>query len=130
MLPFTSLLIALFALLMVILGMLVSLRRFKLQTVFGDGNDDMLRRRIRAHGNFTEYAPLAILIVGILEFRGTVNILVGGLALAFLLSRLLHAYGMLYGQSPTMRGIGMMIQSAAFVVGGGFLVLEMLGILQ
>ena len=35
-----------------------SLRRAKLNTAFGDAGDETLRRRIRAHGNFIEYAPL------------------------------------------------------------------------
>lgn len=125
MLPITSILAALYALMMVALSLLVSLRRRNLWVVHGDANDDILRRRIRAHGNFIEYAPMALLIVALLEYRGSPNLLIGGLALCFLVSRLLHAYGMLYGKSPAERAFGMMLQHAGFVAAALYLIASM-----
>jgi len=69
-LPITSLVAGVFALLLVSLSVQVSLRRAKMNTVFGDAGDKTLRRRIRAHGNFIEYAPLALIALGLVEYRG------------------------------------------------------------
>ena len=61
-LPITALPAGVFALLMVPLSLQVSMRRAQLGGMaFGDGGDDVLRRRIRAHGNFIEYVPTAVI---------------------------------------------------------------------
>ena len=125
-LPVTSLLAGSFALLMVPLSLQVSMRRAKLGVSAGDANDDTLRRRIRAHGNFIEYAPIALIVVGLIELDGTAKPLVVGLAVAFFLSRALHAIGMLYTSTPTLRAGGMLIQHVAFLVAGVWLVLKVI----
>lgn len=129
MLPITSLLTAIFALMMITLSLLVSLRRRKLWVVYGDGDDEILRSRIRAHGNFIEYAPLALFVVGLLEFRGTPNIVIGLLALGFLCARLLHAFGMLYGKGPSTKATGMLVQHACFAIAALYLLGEMFGLI-
>ena len=122
-LPVTSLLAGIFALLMVPLSLQVSMRRVRLGGIpSGHGNDDVLRRRIRAHGNFTEYAPTALIAVGLIEYAGGARSLVIGLAGAFLFSRLLHAAGMLYSSTATLRAVAMLVQHAAFLIGGFWLV--------
>ena len=124
-LTITMLLAGVFALLMVPLSLQVSMRRVKIGGVsFGDGGDEVLRRRIRAHGNFIEYAPTALIAVALIEYGGGARSLVIGLACAFLSSRLLHAIGMLYTSTPTLRAGGMLIQHAAFLVSGCWLVLR------
>ena len=124
-LQITSLLAGIFALLMVPLSLQVSMRRVKLDGIsFGDGNDEILRRRIRAHGNFIEYAPMALISVALIEYGGGAKALVIGLACAFLVSRILHAAGMLYTSTPTLRAGGMLIQHAAFLIAGCWLVYQ------
>ena len=56
---------------MVLLSFQVSLRRAKLNVTHGDANDETLRRRVRAHGNFVEYAPLAVVVLGLMEIAPT-----------------------------------------------------------
>lgn len=113
---------------MVPLSLQVSLRRVKIGGVSsGDGGDETLRRRIRAHGNSIEYAPTALIVVGLVEHGDGAKSLVVGLACAFLASRLPHAVGrsgMLHTSTPTLRGVGMLIQHAAFLVAGCWLVLR------
>ncbi len=128
-LPITSLLAGIFTLLMVPLSLQISISRAKIGGIsgdltFGDGGDETLRRKIRAHGNFIEYAPAALIALGLVEFGGGEKTLVLGLAGAFLISRLLHAGGMLYTSTPLFRGIGMLIQHVAFIIAGGWLVLQ------
>lgn len=125
-LPYTSALAGFFALFMVLLSLMVSLRRARAQAVFGDAGDETLRRRIRAHGNFTEYAPLALILVGLMEFSTAPVSLVAILAGALALSRVLHALGMLYGNTPVLRAVAMLTQHAAFAAAGISLVLRAL----
>lgn len=121
-LPATSVTAAIFAAMVVALGFQVSLRRVKLGGVsFGDAGDLLLRRRIRAHGNFIEYAPLALLCTALLEIQGAPRTLVTALAASFVATRLLHALGMLYSERPAPRAIAMMVQHLTFLVAGGYL---------
>lgn len=121
----TTFLAGIFALMMVPLSLQVSMRRVKLGGVSsGSASDETLRRRIRAHGNFIEYAPTALIAVGLIEFGGGGRSLVVGLAIAFCLSRVMHAIGMLYTSTPTLRAAAMLIQHAAFLVAGVCLMLK------
>lgn len=57
----------------------------------GDGGDDGLLRRIRGHGNFTEYVPLILLMLALLELGGgTPGWLLHVLGATLLIARLLH----------------------------------------
>ena len=124
-LPITSLLTGIFAVLMVPLSFQVSARRVKLGGVSsGDAGDETLRRRIRAHGNFIEYVPTALISVGLIEYAGAARGIVLGLAAAFLVSRILHLIGMLYTSTPALRASGMLIQHAAFLIAGCWLLVR------
>lgn len=125
-LPVTTLLAGLFALMMVPLSLQVSMRRFKLQVTAGDAGDLTLRRRIRAHGNFIEYAPTALVVVALVEYNGAPGTWVCALAIAFFLSRVLHALGMLYMTGPALRAVAMITTHAAFVAAGVWLLIAAL----
>lgn len=56
--------------------------------------DDSLQRRIRAHGNFSEFVPLALLLIAFLEAGGTKHWIVQALLVALLIGRILHPFGM------------------------------------
>jgi uncharacterized membrane protein YecN with MAPEG domain len=97
----TGFYLALLALLYVVLGLQVSRLRRGNRVVFGDGDNIKLRSAIRAHGNFAEYVPIIVLLVGLLEMSGTsavrIHVLMGGL----LVARLLHPLGMYVGPRST-----------------------------
>lgn len=121
-LPATSVTAAIFAVMIALLGFLVSLRRVKLGGIsFGDGGDATLQRRIRAHGNFIEYAPLALICVALLEFQAAHHIFVSAVAGLFVVTRVLHAMGMLYSGAPTARAVAMMVQHLTFLAAGAYL---------
>ncbi|GJE61382.1 MAPEG family protein [Methylobacterium trifolii] len=86
---------ALLALLYVGLSGWVVAGRLSGDVLIGDGGEDALTRRIRAHGNFSEYVPLALVLVGLLEAHGAAPGLVRTLLVLLLLARLLHPVGML-----------------------------------
>lgn len=83
---------------------------------FQDGGDEGLKHRIRAFGNFTEYTPFCIIMLGLLELNQAPAALIWGLGITFILGRLSHAYGMLSNPyNPTMRIIGMFATYAIFL---------------
>jgi uncharacterized protein len=56
-----------FALMYFFLTMRVARRRGQMRIPLGSGGDAELERRIRAHGNFIEYVPLALILLGFME---------------------------------------------------------------
>jgi len=81
----------------------VRLRRGK-RISLGDGGDKDLLAAIRAHANFMEYVPLCLLLIYICHvYYGYRTI--AGLSLLLLVSRLLHAGGLL-GLVPQGRFLG------------------------
>jgi hypothetical protein len=123
-LQITSLIAALMGLMMVPLSFRVSLRRRHLKTSFGDADDELLRRSIRAHGNFVEYAPTALILLALVEWNGAPAMLTWSLAIAFLAARVLHAYGMLYTAGHGARGIGMLVQHLSFLLAAAWLLFD------
>jgi uncharacterized membrane protein YecN with MAPEG domain len=114
-LQITAITAAVFAILMVILSGLTSLSRARLKASHGDQGDETLRRRIRAHGNFAEYAPMALILLGLVEGLGAHRGTVLGLAIAFVAARVLHALGMLFESRATLKAIAMFAQHTAFI---------------
>ncbi|MCH8543043.1 MAG: MAPEG family protein [Alcanivorax sp.] len=93
-LPVTALYTGLFLLLMTVLAANVVRQRLGGKVSLGDGGNRTLTQAIRAHGNATEYVPLVLIGLAVLELTGTSGAalhLYGGL---FFLGRLLHAAGM------------------------------------
>lgn len=86
------------ALLYVWLSLRVINVRHTVKAAFGDGDDKILRKRIRAHGNFSEYAPILFLLLVVAELQGTPGWVLHGFGGLILLSRGAHAY--FISQSP------------------------------
>jgi uncharacterized protein len=125
-LPITSLLAGLFALMMVILSLQISLDRVKLGAE--QQQDKTLRRKVRAHGNFIEYAPSMLILVGLMEYSGGSKTLVMSIAAVFFITRVLHALGMLYTSTAALRGAAMLVQHVAFLWAGVWLILKSLSL--
>ncbi|MDP4025073.1 MAPEG family protein [Methylobacterium sp. NEAU 140] len=90
------------------------------EVLHGDGGDPGLQKRIRAHANFSEYVPLALILIGLLEAGGGGPGLVRGLLVALLVGRILHPIGMFAApNSPRQfacRGGGILLTLAALAV--------------
>ena len=84
----------LFALLYALLSARVVVDRGRTGIVHGDGGHDGLNRVIRAHGNFAEYVPFILLLVGFAEVRGASPSLVHALLLPLMIARIMHPIGM------------------------------------
>ena len=98
---------ALCAVLQVTLTALVIARRARSGISLLDGGDTALTRRMRAHGNFTETAPLALLLMGFLELAAAPRGLLLGLAGLLIVGRLLHAVGVIAQGDSWARRLGM-----------------------
>ena len=59
----------------------------------GDANNLRLKRAIRAHGNFAEYAPLAVILAAFVEIQQFAAVIVHALCWILIIGRLIHAYG-------------------------------------
>ena len=77
--------------------------RWKYRVSLGDGDESRLRRRIRAHGNFVETVPMALLLMWFAEnyvFNQWVAHVFGSV---LLIGRLLHVYGLVSNRSTVNR---------------------------
>lgn len=120
--PVTALYAALLALLLLLLSARVSLLRRATGTPFGFGEDPRLLRAIRAQANFAEYAPMALLLLLLLEARDVPQGFLYILGGAVLGGRLLHALGI----SPEperliLRQMGMVLTFGALGFGAALL---------
>jgi uncharacterized membrane protein YecN with MAPEG domain len=92
--PMVALYAAINALIMLTLGVLVVRARVKTRTEIGFGEDPLMMGAIRAHGNNTEYVPVALLLMLILfplQANAYIIHAVGG---TLTLGRVLHAIGL------------------------------------
>ena len=71
----------------------ISARR-SAKVYLGDGGNEQLLQNIRAHGNFSEYVPLALLLIVLAEIQGAPALLIHTLGTLLVLARLTHAFGL------------------------------------
>jgi uncharacterized membrane protein YecN with MAPEG domain len=118
MLPITALYAGILALLYVALSVNVIRTRRAAGVSLGHAGDKTLERRIRAHGNFAEYAPMGLILVGLTEGLGADVVTVHGLGAALLVGRLCHAFA-LTSRTPRMRArvAGMALTFAVLISG-------------
>ncbi len=110
MIPITSIFASLATLMYIALAFrVIAIRRTK-RISLGIGTDPRLETRMRQHGNFSEYAPLTLLLMGMAEIQGAPNALVVAIGLALLISRVAHAFGLGLMSKPVglkLRTLGM-----------------------
>ncbi len=119
-LPVTSITAAIAAIMLVVLGVLAGMQRTRTKILLGTGDDDILLRRVRAHGNFAEYVPIALILLGLTEAMGGSDTLLWTMAVLLIGGRALHIVGILAFVLPA-RGIGMLMTLASILIGAGTL---------
>lgn len=67
-------------------------RRFKVG--IGTGKNALLAKAIRVHGNFSEYVPLAIILLGCYEINGASAMMLHCIGSILVLGRVLHVIGL------------------------------------
>ena len=84
---------AILGLLFILLSKNVIKTRRKERVAIGDGGNPRMQRAIAAHNNFSQYVPLALLLLAFLEMQQGSTVLIQILCAALLIARLVHAYG-------------------------------------
>jgi uncharacterized membrane protein YecN with MAPEG domain len=108
---------ALLALLCMVLSVRVMRERGRARVAIGTGGNIALERRIRVHGNFAEYVPLALLLLAFMELRGSAAWYLHLLCLGLLIGRLAHAIGV--SQDPDvlpLRAAGVVLTMAVTIL--------------
>lgn len=90
----TGLYAGLSGLLLIVLYARVSQRRIATRIGVGTGGDIELEQRVRAHANFIETVPLALILLYLVEQSGVSPTYVHAFGAALVLARLGHAQGM------------------------------------
>ena len=107
---------AVFALLLVTLSIRVIRVRRRERVPLGAGGNRLVERAMRTQGNFTEYVPLTLLLLAMLELKDAAAWHLHLLCAVLLVGRLIHAYGV--GREPetyTFRTVGMALTFFALI---------------
>ncbi len=128
MLPITTLLACGIAILFLALSWIVIKQRGRSGSSLGDNGDEALIRKIRAHANLTEFAPLLILLVGLAELKSGAPLVVGTIAAAFMLGRLMHGYALAVSNHSPIGRAGGFLLSALSIAAAVIYNLVLLGI--
>lgn len=111
-LPVTALTAAILAIMILITALATVRQRFKSGAAFGDGdgNNADLVSAMRAHGNLTEHAPMAVIMIAVLEMVPANHIVLTAIAALFLAARTAHIIGLFQqvenGKPPLARSLG------------------------
>ena len=88
-----------------LLGVLLAVRvivtRVRLGVNAGDGGHAVLAQAIRAHSNFAEHAPLAVLLLALAEASGAVRWAIIALGAVLVVARLASAWGLNHTLGPS-----------------------------
>lgn len=78
----------------------------------------ILQRKVRAHGNFTEYVPIGLLFIIALELMHSQPWLVWLLGSTLTVARIIYAYGVITTYGPSIgRAIGFFSTWFVYIVG-------------
>lgn len=119
-LPITAVTAAVAGIILVVLGVTAGGQRGKSKISLGTGDDEILLRKVRAHGNFTEYTPIALILLALAEMAGTNHALLWAVSGLLIVGRILHAIGLIGSVMPC-RVVGMLMTVASVLLGAGIL---------
>jgi uncharacterized membrane protein YecN with MAPEG domain len=111
--------VALNALVMLVLGILVTRARVMTKTDIGDGGKPEMAAPLRAHGNNSEWTPMGLLLIWALASFPTGYIwLIHSVGIPLTLGRILHGIGMSGSTGPgPLRFLGMILTWIAYIIG-------------
>ena len=94
--------------------------RYRHKISIGDGGDPSFLRTMRAHGNFAEYVPMALLLMAMAELLGAGAAVLHAIGALLLAGRLAHGWCFLFtDRNLKARSAGMVMTLAAIAIGGG-----------
>ena len=107
-LPITLLTASILGLVLIWLSFRVINTRVQTESLIGDNGHEDLTYKIRSHANFTEYTPLFLILLGLLEVMGGHSMTLAIIAGIFVVARLLHVFGMGANANLKLRQVGML----------------------
>lgn len=75
----------------------------------GDGGNEKVLRRMRAHANYVEYTPFVLLLIAAIELAGQGSPWLAYVSGAYFIGRIAHAYGMEGGKFGLGRTVGTLV---------------------
>jgi len=127
---------AILIILQAMLMMLVGIHRVRAGINLGVGDDPVLERKIRRHGNLAENAALFIVVLALAEMTVVPNEVVKVIAIIFIVARIFHAIALstLAGSQGSeggavfkaLRALGAFGTLGSFLVLGGYLLFGIL----
>ena len=116
---------AILVLIFVVLAWRVIQMRSSAKISMGHGGDPIMERRIRVHGNFAEYVPLALLLLAFMEMQRHSIYIIHILCLILVFARIVHAIGVTpVRENLQMRVIGASSTFIVLVVASIFLLIN------
>jgi len=123
---------AILGLILAALSVWVSAGRVRSGVLHGDGRQEAFGRRVRAHANFTEYVPMILILVALLEMMRTSIYLITVLLVILVIARLMHPFGMLAPvnsmQQYVFRGLPAVATVAVLIIAALTLLLRCLAV--
>ena len=114
-LPITLTMAAAAAFLHIWLAIRCSMVRIKEKVMTGDGGSATMLNRMRAHSNFTENAPLFVILLGLNELADGSSRWLWGAGIVFIVARLSHAIGMDRPAPNIFRAGGMLLTTLVLI---------------
>ena len=102
----TALYAGILGLMAMALSSMAGMKRGKTGISIGDGGDPDLLLAARRHGNFVEYVPLILILVGLLEMKGISSTAIHVMLGALVAFRFAHAVGL---KADTTQGLGRLV---------------------
>ena len=94
MLTVTALYAGILALISMVLAYFTGTTRAKAQVSIGDGGNKDLLVAIRRHANFTEYVPLIVVMMAVIELNGAPKLWLHVIGIATVVARIAHPIGL------------------------------------
>lgn len=118
---------SLFAALLTILYVVLSFRIIRLRWVervgIGTGTSQPLEVAVRIHGNFAEYVPLGLILIGLMEMSGAPMWVLYSMGGLLFVARIFHAIGLTKSVGVSIyRTIGVLGTFAMLILSAGYLV--------
>ena len=115
--PITAVFVGILAVMLAVISVRVTRMRQRKKISLSDGGDKEMTAAIRAQGNFTEYVPMALIVMGLLESAGTKHWVIYVFGALLVAARIAHAYA-LYTNFFPARVFGTATTWALIAIGG------------
>lgn len=124
----TPLYAALAAIILLILTFRVIRLRRRFAVGLGSGGHSELEQAMRSHGNFTEYAPIGLILIASGELSGAAGGWLHAIGILLIVGRAAHAWGLAQSRGASAgRAGGIVLTAAALLIGAGVNLVQYLG---